>query len=447
MSITFGGLATGLDTEAIVTELMRVERFPIKRLENDQSYYKSRLNAFSELDGKLKDFLAAAEAIDTTAELNSPSIKTSSEDYLSASATGTADVGSYQVTVENLAQQQKDVSQGYADKTSATFGTGSLSLTVGGEASSIMIDSENNSLEGIAGAINEADQGVQATIINDGTASPYRLVLTGESVSDSFSLDSSGLSGGTDVNPTMTNTQVGQPAYITIDGIDVYSDSNTLDSSIPGLSLELLKEDTGVSTTVNVSADKDSTKEKIQGFVDAYNGIINYIAEQKSADWGNDSAFRSIKGRLQDMLVTVQSGGGAYSSLSQIGFETERDGTISINSTSLSNALTEDYEGVIGLFSGTAGNDGISTQFAAYLEQMTDTATGLYAGRKESTDSNLRRIDQRILSLEARLEQKEETLRAKFSAMESLVSGMNSQSSFLTQQLAAMPTIGNSSNG
>jgi flagellar hook-associated protein 2 len=113
----------------------------------------------------------------------------------------------------------------------------------------------------------------------------------------------------------------------------------------------------------------------------------------------------------------------------------------------LSEALTEDYEGVIGLFAGTAAAEGVSSQFATYLEQMTDTSTGLYAGRKESTDSNLRRIDQRIISLEARLDQKEETLRAKFSAMEGLISGMNSQSSFLTQQLAAMPTIGNSSNG
>ena len=91
-------------------------------------------------------------------------------------------------------------------------------------------------------------------------------------------------------------------------------------------------------------------------------------------------------------------------------------------------------------------NDGISTEFATYLEQMTDKATGLYAGRKESTDSNMRRIEQRILSLESRLEQKEDTLRAKFSAMESLISGMNSQSTFLAQQLASLPQIGGSKN-
>ncbi|MBM9603008.1 flagellar filament capping protein FliD [Desulfopila inferna] len=443
MAITFGGLATGLDTNAIISELMRIERSPIKRLENDQSYFKSRLDVFSKLDGKLQEFFAKAEAIDTSAELNSPSVKTSTEDYLSATASGIADVGSYQVTVVDLAQQQKDVSQGYADKTSATFGTGSLDLTVAGVSTSITIDSTNNSLEGIAEAINNSDLGVQATIINDGTATPYRLILTGESVSDSFSLDSSGLSGGTDTNPTMTNTQVAQQAHIVVDGIDVYSDSNSVDSSLPGLSLELFKADQNVSTTVNVSVDKDATKEKIQGLVDAYNGVINYIAEQKSADWGNDSAFRSIKRHLQDILVSRQSGSGAFSSLSQIGFETQRDGTISVNSTALSDALTDIYEGVVSLFSGTSDSDGISAEFATYLEQMTDTATGLYAGRKESTESNLRRIDQRILSLEARMEQKEETLRARFTAMESLISGMNSQSTFLSQQMNILSNMMN----
>ena len=446
MSITFGGLATGLDTEAIITELMKIERAPIDRLKSDQSYYKSRLDAFSQLDEKLKTFLEKAEAIDSVAELGSAAVNSSSEEFVSAAAGSTADVGSYQVSVVALAQQQKDVSQGYTDKTSASFGTGSLSLTVGGETSSIMVDSSNNSLEGIAEAINEAALGVNATVINDGTATPYRMVLTGESVSDSFSLDASGLSGGTEANPAFSNTQAAQQAHMVVDGIDIYSDSNSVDSALPGLSMELLHADETMTTTLNVSADKDATKEKIQEFVDAYNGIINYIAEQQSADWGNDSAFRTLKGRLQGLLVATQSGSGAFSSLAQLGFETQRDGTISLNSSTLTNALSEDYEGVVGLFAGTSESEGISSQFASYLEGVTDYDEGIYAIRKESTDSNLRRIDQRIISLEARMDQKEITLREKFSAMENLVSGLNSQGNYLMQQLASMPTIGNSSS-
>ncbi|RLB70153.1 MAG: hypothetical protein DRH07_09205 [Deltaproteobacteria bacterium] len=444
MSITFGGLATGIDTESIITELMKIERFPIDRLKKDQAYYNNRLDAFSQLDGKLKGFLEKAEAIDTRAELSSPSVKSSSEDYVSVTADSKAQLGSYQLTVVDLAQQQKDVSQGYVDKGASTFGTGSLNLTIAGVANTITIDATNNSLEGIAQAINDAELGIGATVINDGTDTPYRLVLTGESVSSAFSLDASGLSGGTDVNPTMNNTQIAQQAHFLLDGIDIYSDTNTVNSSVPGLSIELLKADAQSTTTLNVSSDDEATTDKIKEFVTSYNEVITFITDQKSAGWGNDSAFRSIKRGLQNLLVS-QQGDGAYTSLSQIGFETQRDGTITLNSSSLSSALANDYDAVIGLFSGDNSFEGISSKFATYLDTMTDSIDGLYAGRKVTTDSNTRRIEQRIINMEARLEQKEKTLRAQFSAMEDLVSGLNAQGGYLLQQLASMPTIGGSS--
>ena len=442
MSITFGGLATGIDTESIITELMQIERYPIDRLERDQAFYKSRLDAFSQLDEKLKTFLDKAEAIDTSHELNSPAVSSSSEGYLAATARSSADLGSYQVTVVDLAQQQKDVSQGYVDKSAASFGTGSINLTVDGVANSISIDATNNSLDGIAQAINNADLGVSAAIINDGTGAPYRLVLTGNSVSESFSLDGSNLGGGT-AAPAMNNTQMARQAHIIIDGIDVYSDSNSVDA-VPGLSMELLKADPAAITMLNVATDDEATGAKIQEFVDAYNEIITFIAGQREADWGNDSAFRSIKRSLQDFIVTSQGGSGSFSTLSQLGFETQRDGTLSLNGARLNSALKDDYAGVISLFSGEAGVEGISAKFVSYLEGATNFTDGIYAGRKDSTDSTLRSIDKRIFSLEARLELKERTLRAQFSAMEGLVSSLSAQGDYLMQQLASMPTIGNS---
>lgn len=446
MSITFGGLATGIDTESIISELMKIERSPIDRLEKDQAYYNNRLNAFSELDGKLKGFLEKAEAIDTRLELNSPALKSSPEEFVAATADSNSQLGSYQLTVIDLAQQQKDVSQGYADKTTSTFGTGTLNLTVAGTSTPLTIDATNNSLEGISKAINDAGLGVTAAIINDGTAgSPYRLVLTGENVSNAFSLDASGLSGGTDVNPTMSNTQTAHQAHILLDGIDIYSDSNTVNSAVPGLSFELLKADSQSTTTLNVSVDNEATTGKIKDFVSAYNEIVTFIADQKESGWGNDSAFRSVKSHLQNLLTDQQAGGGVFTSLSQIGFETQRDGTISLNNTKLSSALTDEYDSVLGLFSGVDGSEGVSTKFATYLDNLTDSVDGLYVGRKETTEKNSRRIDQQISNMEARLEQKEKTLRAQFSAMEGLVSGLNAQGGYLLQQLASMPSLGGSS--
>jgi flagellar hook-associated protein 2 len=371
-------------------------------------------------------------------------VSTSSSEYLSVTARDTAGAGSYQMTVMALAQQQKDVSVGYASKAEAVFGTGNLSLTVGGVGHSIAIDAENNSLEGMAKAINDANLGVGATIINDGTESPYRLVLTGSDTSQSFSLDDSGLSGGTAASLTMETSQTAQQAHVVIDGIDIYSNSNSIDSSIAGLNIELLKADPVARTTVGVTLDTDAAAKKIRDFAGAYNDIVQFISDQRDSSWGNDPSFRAVKGQLQSFLVSAQ-GGGTYNSLSQLGFETQRDGTLKVNETKLNEALSQDYEGVVQLFVGSTETSGVAAQLSTYLDSATDLANGFYAGRKTSTDASLRQIDQRILSQEARLEQKETTLRAQFSAMEQLVSSLNAQGGYLMQQLAATPKIGGGS--
>jgi flagellar hook-associated protein 2 len=442
MAINFGGLATGMDTEAIISALMEIERQPIVRLENEKNFINSRQKAFNDLDTKLTALMDAAEAIDSESKLNAPSASIGTEGYFTASADSDADLSSYQIEVVSLAQQQKDVSDGYADSSADEFGTGTISLTVAGVATDITIDSSNNSLSGIVSAINSADLGVTASIINDGSDTPYRLLLTGDTVDDDFSLDTSGLSGGTYTAPSMTNMVAAAQAQIEVDGITIYSDSNSFDDAISGVSLEVLKtNNTDETSTLTISSDEDATEQLLQGFVDAYNDIVNFIAGQSDADWGNDAAFRTVKRRMQSLL-TEGIASGTYTTLAEIGFETQRDGTIKIDSSTLSDAMTDDYDSVISLFVGGDDYDGISTLFADYLDEMTDSIDGFAATRKDSTDSNLRRIDRRIDSMETRLAHREETLRAQFSAMEDLVSAMSSQGNFLAQQMMAMPTIG-----
>lgn len=446
MAVQFGGLATGLDTASIISALMDVERQPLTRLQNDKSYYQNRLQAFTDFNSKLTSLQAKADAIDTANELNTPKATASSDQYFTATASSTANMGNYQISVASLAQVQKDYSDGVADSAASEFGTGTLTLTVGGAPTDITIDSSNNSLSGMVNAINSADLGVKATIINDGTSSPYRMVLTGDSVNDTFSLDTSGLSGGTYANPTMSSLQTAQQAHIVIGGdsssIDIYSDSNTVEDAIQGVTLNLLQADSSASTTLTLSSDPDATASKIKDFVNSYNSAISYIASQSGADWGNDSTFTAIKRQMQDLLTTTISTSGSFSSLAELGIATQKDGTLSVNSSDLSDAMSSDFNGVISLFSGEDGVDGLSTLFSNYLDDVTDSTDGFLASRKDSTDSMVRRIDLQTNNLQARLDARQKTLEAQFSAMETLVSSLNTQSSFLSQQLASMPSIG-----
>jgi len=462
MAIQFGGLATGLDTSSIITQLMILERAPITRLQADKTWQSSRLAAFNELDARLKSFADAIKDLGSADSLLKRGVKLSSNDYLSASVSSEAMAGgSYQIEVVSLAQVQKSATQtGVASKTSTTFGTGTLDLNVGGTSHSIEITGDNNSLEGIMRAINDADLGVSAAIINDGSGTPFRLVLTGGNVSTTFSLDSSGLTGGTDsldslnlddgfggiINPPV---QAATRAHVRIDTIDVFSDSNTLSNAISGVTLNLIQAKEGSTTTLNVNLDSNSIKATIQAFAKGYNEVISFITrqsvinEQGGGVLGGDSGINTIKRHLQNMLTAPFANDGVFSALSQLGFKTQKDGTLMVDDQVLSDAVDKNLDSVVSLLSGKDGQPGLAKQFKDYLDSMTNSTTGMLQGRKESINNSIKRIDDRITSVEARLGQRQKTLEAQFGAMEILVNNLNSQSNYLTQQMTALSNIMN----
>jgi len=532
MAITFDGLATGMGTNAIVEQLMALERQPITRLQTDKAWFQKRETAYESFDTKLRGFLDKIEKLGSSEELRQKSVSASSKDFFSVSANSEALPGaSYQVEVVSLAQVQKNVTQGYADKEAQSFGTGDLTLTVGeNEALTIVVDESNNSLEGIMRAINDLDAGVNASIINDGTDTPYRLVLTGEDVATDFTLTSTlpsnngdistqlqtggfgsetsdyfgggtldlstgdqitlseasnsltdimnainaetattgvtasivadgdnfviALDNGASITATnftggydslgLTETQPASQAHVRVDSIDIYSDSNTLDEAIPGLTLDLTQAEEGATTNVSVSLDEEAIKSQLQSFVKGYNDVASFIHSQSKIDGSSggvlngDSGVSVIKRRLQGLLTTRVDNSGSFVALSQLGLKTEKDGSLTLDDEVLTEAIQNDLDSVEKLLVGEDGADGIAVQFQNYLEGITDSIDGVLAGTKQSTDSNVKRIDNRIEQMNARLVSREETMRAKFSAMEKLVSGMNNQSSFLTQQLSML---------
>ena len=533
MSITFGGLATGLDTGAIVDQLMELERAPITRLQSDKAWFQSREEAYATFDAKLNSFLSKIENLGSSDELRQKSASASSDDFLAVTASADALPGaSYQVEVMSLAQVQKNVTEGYVDKAAQNFGTGELTFTVGdNEAVTISIDETNNSLEGIMAAINTADAGVNASIINDGGDSPYRLVLTGEDVATDFSLTSTLQSFSGDVSPQLqsggfssqeadyfgsgtlnlstgdqitlseasnsladimaainaetattgvtasiiadgdnfvlsldngdaiaptisstsliggyddlgsTTTQEASRAHINVDGIEIFADSNSLDEAIPGLTLDLMQAEVGTTTNISVSLDEAAITSQIKDFVSGYNDIMSFISSQVPKEgssggiMGGDSEMYAVKRRLQGLLTTMVGSSGGLVAMSQLGLETQRDGTITLDDEKLTDAIRNDLDGVEKLLVGDGDAEGIAVQFQNYLEGITSITDGISATVENSTSSNVRRIDSRIEQMEMRLAKKEETMLNKFSAMEQLVSGLNNQSDFLTQQL------------
>ncbi len=444
-AITFGGLASGIDSDAIITELMAIEHRPIDRMENDKSYLNTRLSAFSDFDDKLKGLLSSFEDIDTSKEFRSYSASAASEEFFTVDAGSTAAPGSYGIEVVNLAQVQKDVSVGYADPSTGNFTAGTIDIN----GTAITVDA-GDSLGDIVDKINGANSGdtptgVSAALINDGTANGYRIVLTGEDASTNFTATVTDVSDGTTAL-SFVNTQSAQQATVNVDGITMVSDNNTLTGAIPGVTLTLLKTNpAGETTHLGVDVDTEGIKGKIDAFVSAYNDIISFVSDQKDSSWSNDSGLQSTKRKLQSFLTTSIGGTGAYQHLVDIGIKTNKDdGTISLDSDTFNDALTNNLEDVEKLFIGETGVEGIATKFETYLEGSTDSVNGIYASRKSSTDRSIKNIDNNIESTERRLEMRERTMRAQYESLELLMSSMNSTSSYLDQQ---MPMLNNMVSG
>lgn len=480
MSITFSGLATGLDTDSIVKGIMGVERAPLERIEKKKTLASQRLEAFAQFKSKLDALKTAVGDMQLTSQLRSTKVSLTSESAFTASTTSGM-AGSYNISVAQLSQVQKTITDGFSSNTESILGTGTI--TVNG--TEIAVGEDNNSLAEIAQSINALSEttGVRASIINDGsTGSPYHLVFTGKDASTSFTVTSD-LKDASEVAIVFNTTDVqsAQQAVVFIDGIKVVSETNTLSETISGVTLNLNAisstsysgtPEAGVdswdwvdppvynSTRMDVQTDTGALKEKVTTFVTAYNDAIEWIlsgyiefggsSEVAKVEEGSDekavlgsvlrgdATINSMKRQLQNVLTSSIENSGGFKILSEIGITTNRNGTLQQNNTKLDAALKDKFDDMVYLLSGDDNTGGVMKNFNSLLLKMTNGTNGMYALQKSSHDSSVKKYDSQIDQMELRLTKREQILRAQFSAMEQLVSSLNAQGDFLTQHIDAL---------
>jgi flagellar hook-associated protein 2 len=476
MAITFSGLATGLDTDSIVSDLMAVERAPLDALEAEQTSLKKRLDAYSQFDTRLDSLKTAIQDMRLTSQVRTTEVSLSSEDALSATSSG-AETGSYNISVAQLSQVQKNISTGFESKTDSIFGTGSIEIN----GTNIAITSENNNVSDLVQSINQMSDttGVKASIINAGDDGPYHIVFTGEDASTTFTLtsDLTGASGTYNFNDT-EEVQSAQQAVVFIDGIKVVSDNNTISDAISGVNISLndASETSYAGTAeegvdpwdwadppvyekdiLSVEADTDSLKEKITTFVTAYNDIMEWIAsgydevsstdttdseDEDSTNYSSllrgDATINSVKRQLQNVLTSTVNNNGQFRILAEIGITSNTDGTLSQDNTELDEALSENFDDLVSLIAGDDEADGVMKNFNSLLLDLTSSVDGMYATQEDSYDSKMDRYDYQMDLMEIRLSKRETTLRAQFSAMETLVSQLNSEGDFITQAFESL---------
>lgn len=450
------GIGSGLDINGLVAKLMEVEQAPVKALNTREAGFQAKLTAYGSLKGALSAVQSTAKALTLAATFTGRTAGVSDATVLSASAGTTAAAGVYSVAVTQLAKYHAVRSNTDYAATSDTFSTGTLAIKVGAGATvNVTIDSGNNTLAGIRQAINDANAGVTAAIINDGSTN--RLVLTSKTLGSSGAITvtaSDSGSGGTHAlaglgSAALVATQAADDAQFSVNGFAVTRSSNTVSDVVDGLTLNLAKVG---SANVTVSANTGATTAAINAFVKAYNDTVKQLqsvsaynaATRTASVLTGDSAVRSIASELRTLAQGTVSGvGGGVTTLSSIGIALQKDGTLLADSSKLAAALADPAKDVAALFSSTAvGNPGIAVRFNEAMEGIIGSS-GLIAGRTEGISTSIKDLGKRRDAIAQRLAKIESRYRAQFSALDRLVANMNQTSQYLSQQLANLPATSN----
>lgn len=392
MSVSLSGLVSGINVQQLISNLSAAYQQPIMVLESQQQSYQTTLSAWGTLQSSLSSLQSSMSSLQNLSSVNNRSVSLSNNNAATATVSANAATGSYSLSNIVLAQSQSIYSQDFSSASSGAVGTGTLQIQVGsGAVTNVAIGSSNNTLDGIASAINTANAGVNAAVVYDGTG--YRLTLTGTGTgaSSAFSVTTSGATGSlanlsySSGSSGMTLSQAAQNAGVSINGLAVTSASNTISGAIPGVSLNLLQ--ASGSTTLQVSASNSAFVGAVQSFTTAFNqtmGTINQLtAYNAQAGSGGpllgDASVQGLRTQLLNLIsgqgVGVASG-SAYNSLGSVGLGLTSSGTISLNTSTLSTALNSDFNSVAGLFGQVGSTSNANVQ---YVGAGSSTQAGTYA--------------------------------------------------------------------
>ncbi|MBN2528283.1 MAG: flagellar filament capping protein FliD [Deltaproteobacteria bacterium] len=429
MGITFSGISSGIDTGAIVESFVYSERAPIRAMEQQKKDYNGQLTNVRTLNSKMQALQKTMQSMSSIGDFLSYSAEYSQKDAMDVTANGDASPGSYKIQVDRLAQAERDYSTAtFANKTTkGAAGTGTLSFTVGsGDKVDINVTS-SMSLEDIVNAINGSDAEVSASLLFDG--SNYRVQIAGQETGDPADAGITIAESGT-LSFGFTEYQAAQSARIYVDDIEILSDTNTFEDVLSGVTINV-KETTTDPFQMEIKSDNKEIEKTLKSFVDGYNEILGLVKQ----DTSSNSTLRSLQLQMGTMIASeLGNVGGVYTALSQIGISTNSDGTLKLDSSDLEDALARDTRGVAQLFSGN--DDGTVSGMGDLLEEFIDKYVSKVDGVLKSQESGLQRmisrLDDSILQAEERITSYEESLTAKFTAMEISMNELQSQMSYMT---------------
>ena len=443
------GAGAGFDTKKIVEALVNAEKAPAEaRINSKIAESEAKISGLGKAVSILNVVKDAAERLNDAKDFNTFTVSNSQESAFSASSTSSARAGSNNVTVSQIAQEQRSVSNAFASETNA-FNSDPITVSISvGSSNPVTTDItvSDASLQGTVSAINAANLGVTAEIIDTGaTSDRYRIQLIGETGAENvFSLTSS------DSSLSFSSVQTATDAQLNVNGIDFTRSSNVIDDVITGVTLSLNTVTNGAAN-LSVNQDDAQARANIVDFVTIYNEAQRQLKELGNSSIGGelagDSIFRSLTSSLRSLVLgTSSSASGNVSNLSDMGISVSRTGELNVDDAKLDDALANDYADVVMMFSANTDDQSASSTEAAGLAgdiskliaDATDSNSYLTTQQEALADLNSDRQEE-LSDLADRMERIEERYNRQFLVMQQIVDQMNSTRESMESSFENLP--------
>ncbi|MEJ7926858.1 flagellar filament capping protein FliD [Sphingobium sp. AN641] len=445
------GIGSGIDTGSLVSSLVSATRDPKESaINNRQSLNSARISALASASSSIDTF---ADALNNLLSSSGYAGAPGSNDPSIASVSlipGGVPALPVQLEVEQLASAQVLASTPVATP-AAALGLGAFTLTVGGQSATIDITSANNSYAGLASAINAAGLGVTATVVTDNQGT--RLVMkgasggansftftkdSGDASLDAFTWD--GATGG------MARQAQARDSIILVDGVRQFYSSNTIDTAVAHLRIDLNKAAPGTQITLASTEPTTSMRDLVVEFVDAYNTMMKALntatatgADSSSSGVLNgESAARDMKRQLSRMTSTALATSGNYRTLVDLGVKTNRDGTLTLDTKALDVAIAADPSAITQMLNPAVASTA-TPGLAGLMDQVRDSIQakdGALASAQAKYNALAEKLTKQLEKLDEQMETYEARLTATYSEMETRLAALKATQSYLDQQIA-----------
>jgi flagellar hook-associated protein 2 len=445
LGIAFGSINTGLPKD-IVKQIISAEQVPIQNMEKQKSKIADKKGLVDQLLKLTEDVRGNLALNGNARSLRELKIDTNNDLVGVTADKNRAVPGTYQLSVESLAQKSSAMSTGFEDKDKSYVGVGFIQYKLpNGDTQDLYVDSDNASLEGIAKLINKNTKlGITANVINDGSGSetPWRLILALNNTGDSSAADFPYfyfVDGDQDFQ--LEFQREAHDAKIKLDGFDIELPENKAKDIIPGITIDLKKAKPGEEFTLKVTEDVEAVGSKVGDLVTKLNGVLKFIKEQNAIDektdtsrtLGGDIMLQTLQSRIHSAVFKDIQTDVGFRRVGDLGISFNREGMIDFDSKKFQAEISKNYNQVTQILTGTYLEEaGKKTQ--GFIDNLNETMNatlrtpdGIIQSRKKTLQGSIEQIDRRIAQKQKYIEEKEKNLKDKFARLEGTISKIRSQ--------------------